>query len=320
MQDGMITQNIIITETSKNLRALGRNALNGRWKTSIIAFCICLICVMLPFLVFNSLFGVNIGNIIISGGNTYGMDVDVYSQLYNSLPKISTLGSIYVILVAGALELGLTLFFLASFRGYETRETDIFLGFERFGKALGLMLFQSLFVFLWSFLLLIPGIIAAIRYSQAFFVMADNPEKGIRECMNESKAMMKGNKAKYFFLSLSFIGWLFLASLPSEIIASIGAVISANDFVIGIFALIGGLFFAPVNAYMYSARAGFYEILAGHLIKDTAPASVTAEEAVQLEEAITLTEESIDPAETEEESAEESKTEEDKTEEDKKDE
>ncbi|MGI6767451.1 MAG: DUF975 family protein [Lentihominibacter sp.] len=305
MQDGMITQNIIITESSKNLRALGRNALNSKWKVSIIAVCIYLICMQLPPLIFDSLFGVNMGNMFIPGGNTYGMDAEVYIQLYNNLPEYSMLSAIYVILVAGALELGITLFFLASFRNYETKETDIFLGFERFGKALGLMLFRSLFIFLWSCLFLIPGIIAAIRYSQAFFVLADDPGKGIRECMNESKAMMKGNKGKYFILSLSFIGWLFLAVLPSGIVQSIGTIISTNDFVIGIFALIGGLFVAPVTAYMYSTFAGFYEILAGHLIKDTTPVSVTPEEAVQLEEAITLTEDSIDPEDSGDDNAEE---------------
>ena len=63
------------------------------------------------------------------------------------------------------------------------------------------MLFQSLFIFLWSLLLIVPGIIAAIRYSQAFFILADDPSKGIRQCMDESKAMMNGNKMKYFCLS-----------------------------------------------------------------------------------------------------------------------
>lgn len=294
MQDGMITQNIIITESSKNLRALGRNALNGKWKVSIIAVCIYMICIQLPPLVFDSLFGFNMANLFVPGGNTYGMDVEFYIYMHNSMPEFSMLSMIYILLVTGALELGITLFFLASFRNYQTKETDIFLGFEKFGKAMGLMLFQSLFIFLWSLLFIVPGIIAAFRYSQAFFIMADDPNKGIRECMNESKFMMKGNKGKLFVLWLSFIGWGFLAGLPSGIIQMTGKMISTNDFVIGLFALVGGLFMAPVSAYIYSTFAGFYEILAGHLIKDTTPVSVTPEEAIQLEETITLTGESID--------------------------
>ena len=34
---------------------------------------------------------------------------------------------------------------------------------------------------------------------------------------------------------------------------------------------------APVIAYIYSTQAGFYEILAGHLIKETQPAPIDPE-------------------------------------------
>ena len=137
------------------------------------------------------------------------------------MPEYSPLAGLYVLLVSGALELGITLFFLAMFRKQNVNAGDIFLGFDRFGKALGLLLFQSLFIFLWSLLLLVPGIIASIRYSQTFFILADDPSKGIRQCMDESKAMMNGNKMKYFCLSLSFIGWALLASIPASILDSI---------------------------------------------------------------------------------------------------
>ena len=156
--------------------------------------------------------------------------------------------------------------------------TDIFLGFERFGKALGLFLFQALFIFLWALLLFVPGIIAAIRYSQAFFILADDPTKGIRQCMDESKAMMRGNKAKFFCLNLSFIGWAILGALPASILDGIMGGLYVTGFGATIVSIIGGLFMAPVTAYIYSASAGFYEILSGHLIKETEPAPVEAEE------------------------------------------
>jgi uncharacterized membrane protein len=182
--------------------------------------------------------------------------------------------------------LGISLFFLATFRKHDVQVADMFLGFEKFGKALGLFLFMELFVFLWSLLFIIPGIIASFRYSQAFFILADDPDKGIRQCMNESKAMMKGNKAKYFLLSLSFIGWMVLSAIPSGIVESIGGIITDNSFVMALFSIIGGLFMAPVTAYLYSTFAGFYEILSGHLIKETMPVPVTPEEAKQQYEEI----------------------------------
>ena len=277
MQDTMINKNIIITEPSKNLRTLGRNALNGKWKIAIIAVTLYIIVLNLPPVIFDRLFGLNMGNVVTDNGIN-SIDAEFYYQFYQSMPQTSFLSCVYILLVSGALQLGISLFFLAAFRRHQVKSSDIFLGFEKFGKALGLLLFRSLFVFLWSLLFVVPGIIAAFRYSQAFFILADDPSKGISQCMNESKDMMRGNKAKLFCLSLSFIGWIFLSSFATGVITSIGTVISANDFVIALFTLVGSLFMAPVYAYIYATNAGFYEILAGHLIKETEPAPVAVEE------------------------------------------
>ncbi|MDO4869616.1 MAG: DUF975 family protein [Bacillota bacterium] len=277
MQESMIGQNIVITEPSKNLRALGRNALAGKWKTAIITVILLTVCVTLPPLVFDSLFGVNLSNVVTNDGYTYGMDANLYAQLYNTMPRYSILSSIYVLLIMGPLTLGITMFFLAMFRQHRTAPVDLFLGFEQFGKSLRLFLFQMLFIFLWTLLFIIPGIIASIRYSQAFYILADDPSKGIRQCMDESKAMMIGNKAKYFWMTLSFIGWEILSGIPAGIFENIGRIVSANDFVIALFSLVGSLFLAPVTAYMYSTMAGFYEMLAGHLIKETEPAPIQDE-------------------------------------------
>lgn len=306
MQNSLIEENIIITESSKNLRALGRNALAGKWKDAIITAVVFMLCVSLPTYVFDSLFGSNISNFVASDGFTYGLDPETYAQLYNSMPQSSLLSMVYTLLVMGPLCLGVSMYFLALFRRHRVETVDVFLGFEHFKKSLGLFLFMYLFVFLWTLLFIIPGIIASIRYSQAFFIQADDPNKGIRQCMNESKAMMKGNKAKYFWLSLSFIGWSLLASLPSGIFASIGNIVSSNAFIVGLFSLVGSLFIAPVLVYIFSTEAGFYEILAGHLIKETKPVPV-GDEVVALAEPEEASEETAEekPEEAAEEKPEE---------------
>ena len=73
-----------------------------------------------------------------------------------------------------------------------------------------LALLVGIFVFLWSLLLVIPGIIAAIRYSQAFYIKLDNKDLGVFECIDKSKEIMNGHKMDYFLLILSFIGWAIL--------------------------------------------------------------------------------------------------------------
>ena len=88
---------------------------------------------------------------------------------------------------------------------------DLFSSASYFFKAFGLYFMIGLFVTLWSLLLIIPGIIASLRYSQAIFIMVENPEKGIFQCIEESKDMMDGRLWEYFVLELSFILWHLLA-------------------------------------------------------------------------------------------------------------
>ena len=278
MQQNFYGNNIIITDPSSNLRALGRNALAGKWQSAIIAVIVYTLCVQLPPAILNTLFGLDMGELYsMNMGYSYNVGVDSYSTVYNSMPAYSPLSGIYSLLVTGAMDLGLTLFFLAMFRRQIVGIGDVFLGFERYGKALGLFLFQGLFIVLWSLLFIVPGIIAAIRYSQAFFILADDPNKGIRQCMDESKMMMRGNKAKYFCLSLSFIGWGILASIPAGVLSGISEALYLSGFMTVLFDIVGALCMAPVIAYIYSTQAGFYEILAGHLIKETQPAPIDPE-------------------------------------------
>lgn len=268
--------NIIITDPSRNLRALGRNALSGKWNMAIVAVAVYLLCIQLPPLILNSLFGINIADLY-GADLMYSVGTDTYNAIYSSMPEYSPLAGLYVWLVSGALELGITLFFLAMFRKQNVSVSDTFLGFEKFGKALKLWLFKELFIMLWTCLFIVPGIIARIRYSQVFFILADDPNKSIRQCMDESKAMMNGNKLKCFCLYLSFIGWCFLACLAAVILIDVAGVFQLNDVVLLIVSIIAALFLAPVYAYGYSTFSGFYEILAGHLIKETEPAPLAPE-------------------------------------------
>jgi uncharacterized membrane protein len=65
----------------------------------------------------------------------------------------------------------------------------------------------------WSLLLIIPGIIAGISYSQALFIKMEDPSIKTFDAIRKSTEMMKGHKGKYFMLGLSFIGWVLLSML-----------------------------------------------------------------------------------------------------------
>ncbi len=87
-------------------------------------------------------------------------------------------------------------------------------GFAIFFKALWLYILMAIFVYLWSLLLVVPGIIALYRYRMALFIMIDNPELSALECIRESKKMMTGRKGELFVLDLSFLGWALLTLFP----------------------------------------------------------------------------------------------------------
>lgn len=110
----------------------------------------------------------------------------------------------------------------------------LFSRFKYFWKAVGLRAFMALFIFLWTLLLIVPGIIAGYRYAMAPYLMAQNPDMGIREAVDESKRLMYGHKGRLFCLNLSFIGWSLLCV-----------------FTFGI----GNLFLTP---YVQAANAAFY--------------------------------------------------------------
>jgi uncharacterized membrane protein len=62
-------------------------------------------------------------------------------------------------------------------------------------------------------LLIIPGIMAGLSYSQTFYILSEDPSIGAMDAIRKSKEMMYGNRWKLFCLGLRFIGWLLLCIL-----------------------------------------------------------------------------------------------------------
>lgn len=90
--------------------------------------------------------------------------------------------------------------------------------FQQFWRFFTANLLMGLFTVLWSMLFVIPGIIAALSYSQTIYIMLDNPDMSAMEAIRESKQLMKGYKADYFVLGLSFLGWALLSVLTMGIL------------------------------------------------------------------------------------------------------
>ncbi len=133
------------------------------------------------------------------------------------LGSIILIWAIITFIIGGAIELGYCRFNKNLIKGTNPQFQDIFSDMNLFGKALGLRIVTSIFVLLWTLLFIIPGIIAAYRYSMAFYIMDDDPNVGIMEAIERSKVMMMGNKGRLFCLEISFIGWALLSVLTCGI-------------------------------------------------------------------------------------------------------
>lgn len=123
---------------------------------------------------------------------------------------------------------------------YRQKQIDLgllFEGFSDYGRILGTKILQIIYQFLWTLLLIIPGIIKFYSYAMVDYILKDEPEIRNNAAIEKSMAMMDGHKMKLFLLHLSFIGWAILCV-----------------FTLGI-----GYFF--LQAYMGASNAAFYEDL-----------------------------------------------------------
>jgi uncharacterized membrane protein len=108
---------------------------------------------------------------------------------------------------------GTYVFFLKLVRGEVRSYSDLFYYFkngQQFVRAILVTFFVTLFTVLWSLLLIIPGIIKSLAYSQVGYILKDNPTMKPLDAITLSRRMMDGYKWKLFLLGLSFIGWVFV--------------------------------------------------------------------------------------------------------------
>lgn len=133
--------------------------------------------------------------------------------------SIIGIGAVALLLVSGPLTLGLTIVSLKVIRGNTIETGDMFLGFKNFFNAFLLALLNEIFVFLWSLLFFIPGIIKTYSYSMSYYILADNPDMDGNTARQRSIEMMKGHKWRLFCLDFSFIGWGILCVLTFGILS-----------------------------------------------------------------------------------------------------
>lgn len=198
-------------KTNQELKNSALQALSGHWKPSVLA--------TLLFFV-----------IVIASDiceNQFGQEAEVFAGLF---------GLAYCFFIVGPLCIGYCNAFKRLLNEHQDGviENMFSIAFNRYMHNVALYALMTLKIFLWTLLLIVPGIIKSLSYSMAPFIAIEHPEYSVSEAINASIAMMKGHKMRLFLLELSFIGWMILGLLTLGI---------------------GYLWLMP---YMYTTVAAFY--------------------------------------------------------------
>ena len=211
---------------AEDFRRIARNALTNKW---FIAVAVGLVASILggisgggPEFKVN-IDGSNIsmnfnvaGQTIKSIGTNGGIDSEVGAFILASLPII-----IIASLIAAVIYFALGSFIGVGYAKFNLNLVDkknaafetLFEYFSHWKTTTIARLLRALYVFLWSLLFIIPGIVAGFSYAMTDYILAEDPELTADEAISQSKSIMMGNKWRFFCLQFSFIGWDILATL-----------------------------------------------------------------------------------------------------------
>ena len=260
----------IVTIPCKTIRAMAREMLRGKYWNCVLVVLACHLIAEAPARIASAL-----------TDNEY----------------ILTMVELAAFVVEVSLTLCSTRYYLMTFRGQDTSLDTFTAPLRLTWKAVLMEIISYIQIFLWSLLFIIPGIICAIKHAQNFNAMIDNPEFSSMECIHRSHEIMEGNVWKFIKLDLSFIGWMFLASLPGAVyqymygpkidyiyfsdnydfeqLMSIFRHYSSElaEFNEMLIPTLLGLLTIFVTAYISVTHAAFYDLAAGNLVVQDGEAS-----------------------------------------------
>lgn len=228
-----------------DFRAAARRALTGRWLLAVLTG---LVAALLGGASELMEFKVAASNGHVVGQVQLGMlTLNISPDLWGWLSSIMILAlavSFAWYVLGSVIRLGYARFNLDLTGGADARLESLFDYFRWFKTAFCARFLTGVFIFLWSLLLIIPGIVASYTYAMVPYILAEDPEMTASDAIAASKRMMEGNRWRLFCLEFSFIGWLFLCA-----------------FTLGI----GNLFLTPYRA---AAKAAFYRDLRGQSVSE----------------------------------------------------
>lgn len=202
---------------SSEIRAKARQSLNGSWGVAIAAAAIA--CLLGGLIVGASFLPKTEWRQQIDTIQSEGFTAMLYGAgaAFGALASLGGLLSFAQFIIGGVIELGYAKFLLKQNAGQPLDVGDLFSEFDRFGTGFAQKFLRSLYIALWSLLLVIPGIMAGYSYAMTPYILAEHPDLTASQAIQMSKSMMFGHRWDLFVLDLSFIGWSLLAAITMNL-------------------------------------------------------------------------------------------------------
>lgn len=140
--------------------------------------------------------------------------VIIQSMLTASQDELPLLYLLLYTFLSLPLNFGITMTYLYLSRGGGFSVENMFSAFNStyYIKSVVLGLLTTIYVFLWSMLLIVPGIIKAMSYFLAPYILADNPSLSGEQAICQSMKMMEGHKMDLFLMTLGYLGFILLSA------------------------------------------------------------------------------------------------------------
>lgn len=206
-------------KTIHEIKVIGRSRFQGRYWACVGAYAL----VVFVLSQLSSLISTPVQlNIQLSDLADHAGDLDTLMTVFMPLLTVTSVVAMAVSLtLGGPLRIGLNYFFVQIVLGRHDRAkvfTPFPQAFKGFGRKLGGYLWMQLFIFLWSLLLWIPGIIKSYSYALTPYILCDCPNVRAQDALKLSMRIMHGKKFDLFVFLLSFLGWNVLSVLTLGIL------------------------------------------------------------------------------------------------------
>lgn len=218
--------------TSAEYKEIARDALKGSWGKAIEAMLLaaCL-----------GAFGTSLYFI------THFMFImSIAIRVFESLPHyflvlliLGIILALFFFFAGGPARFGYIDFNLALLDRRKTSPSVVLHRFSMVWKGMYMKIALFVYEFLFSLLLIIPGIVTMYAYAMVPYILEEKQDYTVGKAMKMSRKIMRGHKWELFCLRFSFLGWYFLS------LATFGL----------------ALFY--VLPYMNAAEAAFYNEISG---------------------------------------------------------